>query len=78
MLCSSGLPYCWTTFSPGTPAIAVRTASSPTGFSNLKTTMVPPEKSMPSGSPRWTTIPTPARMTSADRAMACQRHLMKS
>src|SRR6185503_13012807 len=43
------------------------------------TTTVPPEKSTPSGRPPLAMIVAmPAPMTSADRTMACQRHLMKS
>ena len=57
---------------------AVRTASSPIGFSNLKMTMVPPEKSMPSGRPRCTIEPDAGEDDQRGQAMACQRHWMKS
>jgi len=67
------------TFSPDMPAAsAVRTWSTDVGCANFTTTMVPPEKSIPSGRPLVMAKPMPATMTSVDRAMACQRHLMKS
>src|SRR5688500_11100128 len=65
------------TLSPGKELRALRRASSCTGCWNLTTTSVPPEKSMPSGRPRVAIIAAPARMTTTDSAMACQRHLMK-
>ena len=71
------LPYCCTTFSPGSALSAVRTASSDTGCWNFRTTMVPPEKSMPSGSPLRAIWTRPSRTTSADSASACQRHFVK-
>src|SRR5262245_16839739 len=71
-------PNGWTIFSPCTESSARRTASSLTACSNLTTTSVPPEKSMPSGSPFLPIIAAPARITSSDSAMACQRQRMKS
>jgi hypothetical protein len=56
---------------------ACRTRSSVTGCSNLTTTFVPPAKSMPSGRPRTAIMATPARMTTSESPMACQRHRMK-
>ena len=70
-------PYCCTTLSPGMLVIAERTWSSVTGCANCTMTRVPPEKSMPSDSPRVAITAAPAMMTASDSAMACQRQRMK-
>ena len=63
-----GSPYRWTAFSPGIASSALRTASSVTGCSNWTTTSVPPEKSMPRGTPRVAISPRPLRMISHESA----------
>src|SRR5262245_40164469 len=66
------------TLSPCTESSARRTASSLTACGKRTTTSVPPEKSIPSGSPLRTTIAAPARITTSDSPIACQRQRMKS
>src|SRR5688572_1988266 len=75
---SSASPYRWTVFSPGSAVRAVRTASSVTGWSNSTTTSVPPEKSIPSGTPRVAMSPIPLRMMSHDSARAGHRQRSQS
>src|SRR4029078_7429019 len=77
--CAASSPYFWTTLSPGTVSSAARTASSCTGASNCSTTMVPPEKSIPSGMPcRRSAYVRPRMISTDERISACQRHRMKS
>ena len=76
---ASAAPYCCTIFSPSTGASASRILSSVTGSSNSMTIRLPPEKSMPSGSPpRANSTAAPATMITSDTSRACERQAMKS
>ena len=62
----------------GHAVTAARTRSIGVACWNLTMTMLPPAKSTPSERPRVQIVAAPARITTSDSAMACQRQRTKS